>query len=61
MIKHCCEQMKDRVLLLHKNEADTDENKEIELGITAKSAVLMEVSTGKVIYEKNSQEIPSAI
>lgn len=35
--------------------------KEVEdsLGITSKSAILMDVSTGKVIYEKNADEILS--
>lgn len=35
------------------------EEEKTELGITAKGAVLMEVSTGKVIYEKNPDEVLS--
>lgn len=37
-------------------QADDVKNSNDELGITAKSAVLMEVSTGKIIYRKNSDE-----
>ncbi|HKM05193.1 MAG TPA: D-alanyl-D-alanine carboxypeptidase family protein [Lachnospiraceae bacterium] len=36
--------------------AETNENTYVELSISAPSAILMEASTGKVIYEKNPDE-----
>lgn len=43
-------------ILLPKQHIDTSDNSNNSLGLTCASALLMEASTGTVIYEKNSTE-----
>ena len=53
-----------RTAVLEENEtAGSDEGQQVDLGITAKAAILMEASTGTVLYEKNcdTQLSPASI
>ena len=42
--------------IIYESKRDLSEEKKNELELTAQSAVLMEASTGKIIYEKQKEE-----